>query len=65
MIQKALYLQPKTKLSIKKKKKKVILIREKPTEEIDETSAAVQSLIDQGNTVPFSIEFIPEFHEMT
>ena len=69
IVQRALYLEPKPKLSLKKKKpgaKKSLNIKErKSTEQLDETTLAIQRLIEEGHVVPYSAEYIPEFHEMT
>lgn len=46
--------------------KKSLNIKErKATEQLDETTLAIQRLIEQGHVVPYSAEYIPEFHEMT
>jgi len=69
IVQRALYLEAKPKLSIKKKKsglplKKSLNIKGESAEKLDETTLAIQKLIEAGHVVPFSAEYIPEFHEM-
>ena len=71
IVQKALYLEPKPKVSLRKKKagmpsKKSLNVKEsRSAETLDETSAAIQRLIEAGHIMPYSAEYIPEFHEMT